>query len=382
MTASKLRRHQADPKWGFTLVELLVVIAIIALLISILLPSLGRAREQAKSAKCIANLRDQLSAGYSYAQDDPSEYLVPLHARFLTAPGGIDWTSGKYLSAARKAYGGKSGKHDYQEVTSSGLGGFDPITGYARYSTGNRMGPTTRPLNQYIYKGGMQELYGQDIQAMQSDERLEFDAFKCPSDVGFVSGKDGAGATGNGIYMGMYIWHKEDTSFYEAMGNSYATDSIILGNPGNLVTTMGPWLRPYSQIPNVSKVTMLKETHGFYASGWNGWYQPQNDPETYAMGNHGIMRQHNVGFADGHAKPVKYEVRTDAVRSGDEVMHTGNFRIRGGRLEPVQVNGYYVQNNGEAQLYTLGFIGHLMWNGPGWADHCFPAPAYQPGPVW
>src|SRR3990170_61697 len=100
--------RRSSTQVGFTLIELLGVIAIIALLISILLPSLEAARRQAKQNTCLSRIKGIGTSSRVYEADDPQGWGIPAHGSLGVKEGDMSWPTlagrGRfvpYLSADR-----------------------------------------------------------------------------------------------------------------------------------------------------------------------------------------------------------------------------------------------------------------------------------------
>jgi prepilin-type N-terminal cleavage/methylation domain-containing protein/prepilin-type processing-associated H-X9-DG protein len=108
----RARGHRA-----FTLVELLVTIGIIAVLISVLLPVLGRAKRESNRAFCLNNIRSMQLAQLQYANDH-NGYLIQagLGHRGVAINEDVTW-----VNTLREYYGGSSASSDGKYDNASGI---------------------------------------------------------------------------------------------------------------------------------------------------------------------------------------------------------------------------------------------------------------------
>lgn len=268
------RTNRTVARDGFTLIELLVVIAIIALLVTVLLPALSVAREEAKAVKCLANLRSLLHFHFLYTEADPSgavEYYryPPLYGANLLTP----WVFGGFMAPQP-----------------------DTTTGYTADSTVYPV--QIRPLNKFVAP------LVQDGATGTNQPKKRIDLYICPGDRTYDTAVIGTGNPNVPDTQSLASW--------EANGNSYTLNTRFMQGytwpPGNFS------IDPQSLALYTREIT--KHIRGGQASRFVAWteqgcysafYRAGPTPQTSQAspprkGWHRKFSYWASAFADGHAE--------------------------------------------------------------------------------
>lgn len=174
---------------AFTLIELLVVVAVVAILLSILAPALGKARDSARATACGSNLH-QLGVGITQYLADYRDQLPQVRVDSSGTP--VRGPSGDNIGSL---FGGKKGKLPFFGI--------------------DRVGAQRRPLTKYVMDN---EIPRDDA---PGSEKFETPIFRDPSD----AGAELPFLAGSGL---------PTSSMYELLGTSYnLNDHALDTDPGD-----------------------------------------------------------------------------------------------------------------------------------------------------
>lgn len=286
---------------GFTLIELLVVIGIIALLVAILLPVLGKARERANTVACLANLRSIAQAMHLYANENKD-----------AIPGGA-------LTSSRHLWEDNGGNFQLKSgisMTSVPIGG---------------------PIDLYDYISPLCRVMKIDLPQTQDPVVLfrryrELKQFACPSYAGVIATKFSGPA---GIETGQATSYCTGAAFYlpPFKNSSYSGRAAMPGTPY--------WSAPTGYFPRLTKVGRASEK-AFMAD--SGRWSRYNSAPTFSMepdGNHNSTNFSDFGpfwaITKSFDRSIPNKVNTPEVDARIFAYRHGN-RSGGGAVGTYRLN--------------------------------------------